>query len=175
MAGMTGPSPSRGLPYATPAALRYPSWYRVVGAFSILAGCVGLALNTFVAAAMFKQLYKQAVGRGATRRPIEPWLLLTGTEAAAAAALAVFAVVAGAVTLARPRLGRSLHRRFAWAKLPLACVFAVCAGWGMNWFVSGEPQLVGAAAALGLLVAGAYPLFLLRTLPAEGQAAATAK
>jgi hypothetical protein len=153
------------LTYAVPEVVRRQGQVRVIGSISVLIGCLGLLINIFVAGAMTKQLSKQWAGvKGVSSLPIEPWLMTTATEAAISTALAAFAVAAGAIALRSPARGPSFHRWYAWVKLPLACVFAVCAGWFMTFYVSREPVVVAAAAALALLASAAYPLLLLRTL-----------
>jgi hypothetical protein len=142
----------------------YPGWYGVVGIVSVVVGLIALPVNAFVALAMLGQLHKQWVGRGASRKPIEPWLMVTSAEAVVGMTLAVFAVVAGVVMLRNPGAGASLHRYYAWAKLPFACVFAWCAGQYVVFYAPREAQAVGAAAALALIVTASYPVFLLRVL-----------
>jgi hypothetical protein len=121
-----------------------------------------LVLNGAAAAVMFKQLLKQVSGRGAAPRPVEPWLTTVAVELTLSATLAAVVAVAGLITICNPGLGPRLHRWCAWAKLPLACVFAVWAGWYITLFVSSEWTVVGAAAVLALIVSTAYPLFCLR-------------
>lgn len=153
-----------GLQYAQADAPARAGWWRFVGAFSILTGCGSMMLNAFVALGMFGQAYKNYAGLpGKGSRDKDAWLIATGTEAVIAAVLAMFLIGAGTVTLFCPAPGARLHRWFAWAKLPLACVVAVCAGWFTRDEVARELQVVAAGAILAMIAAAAYPLFLLRT------------
>jgi hypothetical protein len=149
------------LSYGPPWATR-PSVLRAMGVSGVVVGCLELLGNAFVAAAMFGQLLKQGTGRGAVSRAFEPWLITTGAEAALSAALAGFAIVAGAAMLYRSRVGIISLRWFAWAKLPFALFFSVWAGWAMKLFVSSNPVEVAAAAMVALLCSAAYPVYVLR-------------
>lgn len=155
------------LPYAEAEPPRNPSRLRVIGTVSLLVGLLGLPLNAVIALLMFKQLFKQFSGRGASRLPLEPWLLATGTGATLSAVLAVGLCIAGLVTICNPAAARAPHRWYAWLKLPLAVVFAACAGAYVAYFVSREPQVIGAAAALAVIVSAGYPVFLLRTFRSQ--------
>ena len=159
---MARAEPVHALRYSEVEAPRPPRSYRAVGTASVVAGLLGVGVNFLVGLTMLGQLYKQWEGRGASRMPIEPWLMTGGAAAIVGMVLAGFAVVAGMMTLHSPVLGPSLHRTYAWVKLPLACVVAGCTGWGVVFYVSREPQVIAAAAALALVVGAAYPLLLLR-------------
>jgi hypothetical protein len=115
---------------------------------------------------MFSQLSKQMRGfKGVSPLPIEPWLITTGTEATLSALMALFALIISAITLRRPGRGPGLHRFYARLKLPLACVFGVCAGWGLTFYVSSETRIMAAGGILAAIASAAHPLFLLRIFP----------
>jgi hypothetical protein len=161
------------LTYAGPTAKWHLLRTQLLGVASVASGCLGGALNLVLAATMFKELGKQWFGRmKAMPLPFQAWLLAAGAEAAASAALAAFLVVAGAATLRRPGSGARLHRRYAWAKLPLACAFATCAGAAARLRVTGDLDVIAAAAGLALIASAAYPVLLLRTF-APGRVAAS--
>jgi hypothetical protein len=157
---------SETLRYAAPDALVHPLRSRASGIASVAVGCVAFAVNVLIAGAMGSQLLKQIRGfKGVSPLPIEPWLITTGIEAGLGALLSIFAVFIGAITLRHPGRGPRLHRRYAWLKLPLACVFGVCAGWGMTFYVSSQPRVIAAGGILAAIASATYPLFLLRILP----------
>ena len=137
---------------------------RALAVSALVVGCVGLLGNAFVAAAVFAQMRKQGTGRGAVASASEPWLLLAGVEAAVSVALACLTMLAGGITLRRPRLGVIPLQWLAWAKLPFALVFGMWAGWAMTVFVSREWLDVAAGALAALLVSAGYPLYVLRAL-----------
>ncbi len=149
------------LSYGPPWAIR-PRVMRTVAITGVVLGSLELLGNALIAATMFKQLLKQGTGRGAVSASLEPWLLITGAEAAVSAALGGVAMLAGAAILYRSKIGIRSLRGFAWLKLPLALIFGVWAGWGMGLFVSGQPLEIIAAAVAALLLSAAYPICVLR-------------
>jgi hypothetical protein len=141
-----------------------PNLLRRAAVSSVVVGCVSLLGNAFVAATMFKQMRKQATGRGATSAAFEPWLTLTAAEATLSAALAVVAILCGTAFLYRSKI---LTRSLVWfgcAKLVLALVFGIWAGWGMKLLVSARPVEFAAAATLAIVISAAHPIYILRTL-----------
>jgi hypothetical protein len=154
--------PSQGLRYAEPRELRQPGRIRAIAIFSIILGIVGVGVNALLASAMLGQLLKNWHGiKGVSRPGTQPWLIVSGVEAALSCAFAVYLMVAGTMTLQRPRRGLQLHRWYARLKLPLAVVFAVWVGWAMPIYASSDVIPIVAAGALAFIVSAAYPLYLL--------------
>jgi hypothetical protein len=159
--------PSQGLRYAEPREPLAPGRIRAVAIISVIFGIVGLGLNALIASAMLGQLLKnwRAV-KGVSRPGTEPWMIVTGVEASLSCTLAIYLLMAGAMTLHRPGRGPRLHRWYARLKLPLAVVFSVWIGWAMPIYVSGDVILIVAAGALAFIASAAYPLYLRGTFPA---------
>ena len=157
---------SQMLEYAAPAARLHPLRSRAAATATILVGCLALITNLLIAGAMFRQLSKQMQGfKGVSPLPIEPWLITTGIETTLSALMGMCAVIVGAITLRNPGRGPKLHRVYALLKLPLACVFGVCVGWGMRFYVSSEPQIMAAGGILAAIASAAHPIVLLRMFP----------
>jgi choline-glycine betaine transporter len=137
-----------------------------IGTASVAIGAAGLLVNVTVAAAMIGQLLKQTghITHGRSGQPVGAWLLATAGEACLAVVFSVIAVVMGAGLLRGRRFALPLHRRYAWAKLPLAFLFAACVGWGMPFFGVVETAARASAVVLAFLVSGGYALFLLRVV-----------
>ena len=153
-----------------------PGRSQIIGAASVFVGAVSLLVNYLVGGAMIVQLLKQwgYIPHGAAREPIEAWLIVTSAEALLSAVCAVFSIAIGAMTLRRSSRAAALHVVYARVKLPLACIFAACVGWGLPFYNVRDPTAIAAAVALALIASAAYPVLLLRTFGRGSEDSASA-
>lgn len=138
-----------------------------IGAASVAVGAVGFLINLIIAATLAGQLLKQwgYIPHGRSREPIDAWLLATMLVSCFGVIFAALAVVMGVALLRGRRGAISLHRRYAWAKLPLALLFAACVGCGLPFFGIVATGSIFCAIILAFVASAGYPLLLLRSLP----------
>ena len=162
--------PSHGLRYAEPRELHEPGRIRAIAIISIIFGVMLLGVNVLIASAMFGQLLKNWRGTTGVSQPgTGPWLVLGAIDSALSCVLAIYLMVAAAMTLHRPARAQRLHRSYARLKLPLAIVFGIWLGWALPTNASIDLISDVIFGALGFLASAAYPLYLLDTFRKPAQ------